>query len=199
MNDTTPKRILILQGHPDGSRRHLCHALAESYVRGALEAGHEVRTVAITELDFPLLKTKEEWDTGALPPSLVPAQEAIGWSQHIVLVFPLWLGDMPALVKGFLEQVARPGFALTRPEGKGFAKKMLGGRSARVVVTMGMPAVVYRWFFRAHSVKALERNILGFVGFAPVHETLVGSVDGLDDRSRLAWLSKLHALGRRAE
>jgi hypothetical protein len=28
---------------------------------------------------------------------------------------------------------------------------------------MGMPAAVYRWFYRAHSLKSLERNILGFV------------------------------------
>ncbi len=39
---------------------------------------------------------------------------------------------------------------------------------------MGMPALVYRWYFRAHSVRSLERNILGFVGIAPVNETLIG-------------------------
>ena len=33
------------------------------------------------------------------------------WAQHLVLMFPLWLGDMPALMKAFLEQVARPGLA----------------------------------------------------------------------------------------
>lgn len=55
-----------------------------------------------------------------------------------------------------------------------FDKKVLSGRSARVVVTMGMPAVIYRWYFRAHSVKSLERNLLGIVGVAPVHETLIG-------------------------
>ena len=43
---------------------------------------------------------------------------------------------------------------------------------------MGMPALVYRWYFRAHSVKSLERNILGFVGIAPVHETLIGDGRG---------------------
>ena len=36
-----------------------------------------------------------------------PAQADIGWAQHIVLFFPLWLGDMPAVLKAFLEQVAR--------------------------------------------------------------------------------------------
>jgi putative NADPH-quinone reductase len=199
MTNTHFRRILILQGHPDGAGRHLCHALAESYGRGAAEAGHEVRTVTISELEFPLLKSKDDWDHGALPPALAVAQDAISWAQHIVLFFPLWLGSMPALVKGFLEQVTRPGFALSRPEGKGFAKKLLTGRSARVVVTMGMPATIYRWYFRAHGLKALERNILGFVGIAPIRETLVGMVEGLDDKASGKWLAKLHALGRCAE
>ena len=42
-------------------------------------------------------------------------------------------------------------------------KKGLKGRSAGIVVTMGMPALVYLWYFGAHSVKSLERNIPGLV------------------------------------
>ena len=67
-----------------------------------------------------------------------------------------------------------------------------------MVVTMGMPAFVYRWYFRAHSLKALERNILGFIGFGPIRETLVGSVEGQSDDARQQWLGKLAGLGRRA-
>ena len=63
---------------------------------------------------------------------------------------------------------------------------------------MGMPALIYRWYFRAHSVKALERNILGFAGIAPFHETLIGSVEGLNEMGRKKWLTKLEALGRDA-
>lgn len=198
MNKVSPKRILILQGHPDAGQLHFCHALAAAYAEGACAAGHEVKTVTVADIDFPLLRSKETWETGTLPPALAPAQEAIAWAQHIVLVFPLWLGGMPALMKGFLEQVARPGFALGKTDGRSMAKKLLEGRSARIVVTMGMPALVYRWYFRAHSLKALERNILGFVGIAPIHETLVGLIEGMDEQARSAWLYKLRALGRRA-
>jgi putative NADPH-quinone reductase len=106
---------------------------------------------------------------------------------------------MPALLKGFLEQVARPGFAIAESRSGGMPTKLLTGRSARLVVTMGMPALVYRWYFRAHSLKALERNILGFAGIAPIRETLVGSVDGLSEAQRQKWLGKLESLGRRAD
>ena len=191
-------RILILQGHPDASEQHFNHALADAYTRGAEDHGHDVRRIDVAELDFPLLRSPTQWMEGLLPPGLVDAQNAIGWAQHIVIFFPLWLGGMPALLKGFLEQVARPGFAF-HSEGKNpLANKGLTGRSARVVVTMGMPALIYRFYFRAHSLKSLERNILGFVGIAPIHETLIGRIGDLSDKQRGDWLRKLEMLGQQA-
>lgn len=193
------KRILLIQGHPDGERPHLCHLLAAAYAEGAGAAGHSLRQVAVADLDFPLLRSQRDWEDGELPPGLAEAQAAIGWAEHLVLFFPLWLGDMPALLKGFLEQVARPGFAFKREAGNPMSAKALGGRSARIVVTMGMPAAVYRWYFRAHSLKSLERNILGFVGIAPVHETLIGMVDRLDAAAVQKWQARLRKQGERAD
>jgi putative NADPH-quinone reductase len=191
-------QITIVQGHPDPQGGHLCHALADAYATGAREAGHELRTIDVAQLDFPLLRSQHAWTAEPLPPALAPAQEAIAWGDHLVFFFPLWLGGMPALLKGFLEQIAREGFAFAKDGSNPMGKKLLKGRSARVVVTMGMPAAVYRYYFRAHSLKALERNILGFVGIAPIHETLIGLVDGLDDKARRQWFDKLRALGREA-
>lgn len=190
------KRILILQGHPDSEAPHLCHALGEAYAAGALAVGHELRQVDVAWLDFPLLRSKKDWEHGVLPASLLDAQQAIGWCEHLLILFPLWLGEMPALLKGFLEQVARPGFAFSSEGGNPLAHKALAGRSARVVVTMGMPALMYRYFYRAHSLKSLERNILGFVGIGPIKETLIGMVEAMDEGQRQAWLDKLRQLGK---
>ncbi|MFZ2294893.1 MAG: hypothetical protein WAW46_07620 [Polaromonas sp.] len=74
----------------------------------------------------------------------------------------------------------------------------LAGRSARVVATMGMPAFLYRGYFRAHGLKSLEPNILGFVGMAPVHETLIGTVSQLGEAGGKKWLAKVRAMGLRA-
>jgi putative NADPH-quinone reductase len=189
------KRVLLIQGHPDTGHRHLGHALADAYAEGAIGAGHALKRIDVASLDFPLLRSAEDWEHGALPPTLADAQAAIGWCEHMVLFFPLWLGDMPAMLKGFLEQVARPGFAF-RPDAKNpFGAKGLTGRSARVVVTMGMPALVYRWIYRAHSVRSLERNVLGFVGIAPVHETLVGSTGDLQPEDAKKWRVAMRKLG----
>lgn len=135
------KRILLIQGHPDASQRHLCHALEDAYAQGAMTAGHEIKHINVATLDFPLLRSQHEWEKGALPNGLDEAQAAIKWAEHMLLFFPLWLGDMRALLKGFLEQVARPGFAFSREGKNPLAHQGLSGRSARVVVTMGMPGV----------------------------------------------------------
>lgn len=196
----TPRRILVIQGHPDGAHPHFLHALAAAYAEGARAAGHAVREVDVSRLDFPLLRSAAEWKHGEVPAAIRPVQDEVRWAQHLLLMFPLWLGDMPALLKGFLEQLARPGFAFAEGEQRNpFAAKGLTGRSARVVVTMGMPALVYRYLYRAHSVKSLERNILGFVGIAPVHETLIGGVESMSDAARQRWLARLRALGAAAD
>lgn len=192
-------KCLLVQGHPDGSQPHFCHALAKAYGDAARDAGHEVRCIDVAALDFPLLRSQQDWEQGVVPASLASAQADIGWAEHVVLFFPLWLGDMPALLKAFLEQVARPGFAFHYEREHGtFTRKGLTGRSARVVVTMGMPALLYRWYFRAHSVRSLERNILGFVGMAPVHETLIGLMGTAKQKECQKWLAKLRKLGAQA-
>ncbi len=191
-------RILLIQGHPDPAGGHLCHALAEAYAAGARAAGHRVAIVTPATLEFPLLANATEWEEGAVPPVLAPVQQAIADAQHVVLFYPLWLGDLPAGLKAFLEQVARPGFALQRKSRNPLRAGLLTGRSARVVVTMGMPALIYRWYYRAHSLKSLERNILRFVGIAPVRHTLVGGAGKMTPADVQAWCGRMQVLGARA-
>lgn len=190
------KKVLIINGHPDPRPERFCHALAGAYAEGAAGAGHEVRQVRIGDLDFPLLRRREDWQEGSLPPAIAEAQASIAWADHIVIVYPLWLGDVPALLKGFLEQVARPGFAIG--EGKSGPAGLLKGKSARLVVTMGMPAVIYNWYFGAHSVKSLRRNVLNFAGISPVRSSIVGMVEG-SAKDRNAWLATMRELGRAAK
>ena len=189
------KRILIIQGHPDSREGRFCRAVEEAYAEGAWKGGHELQRIHLASLEFPLVRKREDWEKEAPIAGIRQAQEMISWAEHILLVYPLWLGSMPALLKGFLEQALRPGFAFSAGSAGKTWRKGLKGRSARVVVTMGMPAAVYRWYFRAHSLKSLQRNILGFVGIAPVHETLIGSVE-TSAASRARGLREARALGR---
>jgi putative NADPH-quinone reductase len=194
------RNILIIQGHPDPAAVHYGHALEQRYTEGAEHAGHTVRQIRIAGLDFPLLRTKQDFEHGIPPGSIEAAQNSIQWAEHIVILYPLWLGDMPALLKGFLEQVFRPdfGFATTEKKGGMPWKKKLAGKTARIVVTMGMPAFFYRWYFRAHGVKSLERNILGFCGIKTVGQSLIGMVEANNGSAREKWLGRMTIFGAKA-
>ena len=185
-----PRKILVIDAHPDSDPGHYDHALAAAYRRGA--QGHEVRELRLAELDFPMLRDPKQWLEGAPPPVIAEAQEQIRWADHLVFVYPLWLGDMPALLKAFLEQTMRPGFAFLYRDNN-IPQKLLTGRTSRIIVTMSMPSLLYTMFFRAHSVKSFRRNILNFVGISPVRQTVIGSV--ADEDTRKAWLERVERLG----
>lgn len=192
-----PANIVILNGHPDPKSKGLCHAIADAYADGAREAGHSVTRLEIARLDFGFLRTQAAFEHDPPPPDIARAQDAVRTATHLVVIFPLWMGDMPALLKAFFEQAFRPGFAFSyRP--KGLPVMHLKGRSARVIVTMGMPAFIYRWYYRSHGLKNLERNILRFVGFAPVRDTLIGNLSGVPRGVIERRLRQIRELGREA-
>ena len=201
------KRITILQGHPDPRGQHFGNALSDAYAEGARAAGHEIKRIEVAKLDVPLLRSSEDFYQGATPEGILSAQDAIRWADHVLIVFPLWHGHFPAYLHAFLEQMFRPGFSV-RIGAEGKPEKLLAGKTARIVVTMGMPAFFYRWYYRAHSLKSLEHNILRFSGIGPVKTTLIGNLGfgagangtvfppPISTAQRERWLEKLCALGR---
>lgn len=190
---SSQRRILVLNGHPDAGAGHYDDALVEAYAEGARSSGHDVQVEVLHELDIPLLRSRQAWTDGPVPEGARRLQQALADADHLVLVFPLWLGGMPAMVKSALEQTLRPGFALAY-EGD-FPGPLLKGRSARVIATMGMPGLFYRWFYRAHSLKSLKRNILEFCGIKPVRLTTIGLVEGKPTH-RKRWLDRVTEMGR---
>lgn len=191
----TQRRILIIDGHPDPDRGRFVHALADCYTDGAAAGGHDTRRLDIAAMDLGPLTSRTDWEEGKPSAAILSAQELIAWAEHIVILYPLWLGDMPALLKAFFEQVLRPGFAFRYREG-GLPEKMLKGRTAHIIVTMGMPALLYRFFYGAHSLKSIERNILKFVGITPVRRSIIGNVEG-DGDIRDYWLDTIVSCGRK--
>ncbi len=189
------KNIAIVQGHPDRDQKHYCHALANAYAEGATAKGHAIKFLDAASITVPFLQNQLEFNNQDLDPKIETIQTAIRWADHLLIVYPLWLGTMPAVLKHFFEQVFRPNFAFAKSENNKWPKKLLQGKSAHIVVTMGMPAWLYRWFYHAHSVKSLERNILNFSGIAPVQHSFIGQIDSANDSIRLKWLRKMKQMG----
>lgn len=192
------KTITIINGHPDGSPERLCHALAQAYADGASSAGHNVHRLDIANMEFPILRSAEDHKNGTPVESIKAAQNAIVGCDHLVIIYPLWLGAVPALLKAFLEQLFRPGFSYVM-KSNGLPEKLMKGRSVRIIITMGMPAFAYRWYFCAHSLKALKRNVLKFCGFGPIRDTIFGMVEAVSDKKREKWLDDVTIMGRHAK
>lgn len=188
------RHILILDGHPDVRPERLGRALVEAYAQGARGAGHEVRILQVAPLQLPLLKSAEDFAAPASN-SVAAIQADIRWAHHLVIFHPLWLGSAPAVLKGFFEQVFRYGFALSQAQPLALP---LRGRTARVVVTMGMPALLYRLLFGTFGVRSLERSVLNLSGIWPVRHSLLGSVGQDDPQRRLGWLRRMRRLGAAA-
>jgi putative NADPH-quinone reductase len=187
------KRVVIIDGHPDPDPDRLVHAIAATYEAGVRDAGAAVRVIRIADLDFPLLRTAADFATAPDNSSILSAREDIKWAEHIVLVFPLWLGSAPALVRGFFEQVARGEFvAQTAKMGW---KPQLKGKSARLIVTMGMPAFFYQTVFGAHGVSSWCKSILGFAGVRPIRVTLFGGVGAVGKKETARRMARVHSLG----
>lgn len=189
------KKILIIQGHPD--KVSYCYALANAYQKGAQENKAQVRVINTGELEFkPNLSFGYRKKT-QLEPCLEAAQQDILWAEHVVMVFPVWWGSVPAVLKGFLDRVFLPGFAFQKRPNSLWWDKLLKGRTARIISTMDQPAWYYRLVYRSPSTKAIKKLTLEFCGISPVKVTSIGPIKLSKDSFRNRWLNEVEILGRK--
>lgn len=189
------KKILVLNGHPN--RESFNFGIAAAYKKGAEEAGAEVRSINIADLNFnPNLQFGYQKRT-ALEPDLLQAWEDIQWADHLVWVHPVWWGGLPAIMKGFIDRLFLPGFAFQYRENSLFWDKLLKGKSARIVTTLDQPGWYYALIYGRPSVNQLKRSTLLFCGISPVKVTYLGIIKTSDATKRDKWLQKIKQLGQR--
>jgi putative NADPH-quinone reductase len=187
-------RIAIIVGH--ARKDTYCEALGEAYRRGAEAGGHKATLIVTSKMMFDPILREGFTKIQPLENDLQVAHDAIMEADHLVFIFPLWLGTLPAIFKGFLERVLQPD--LVEPSKKGKFAKILKGKSARVIMTMGMPGFIYRWYFGAFALRMLKRNILEFVGVSPIRATIHGMIEAVTQEKRQSWLADAEAMGRKA-
>lgn len=188
------RRILVILGHPDAES--FCAALADAYADAARQAGHEVRLLRLGTLVFDPILHEGYRRIQALESDLACAQNDILWAQHLVFVYPIWWGAMPALLKGFFDRLFLPGFAFRYREGSALWDRLLTGRSARLLVTMDTPPWYYRWVYHMPGHRQMRHTILEFSGIKPVGTSSFGPVRGSSPQRRERWLTAVRRLGR---
>ncbi len=184
------KKILILQGHP--RKDSLVNALTQAYYDGAKELGFDVELIHLIDLNFDLILREKDQ---VLEPDLKMMQQKIKAADHLVLAFPTWWSTMPALVKGFIDRVFLTGFAF-HYKGK-IPDGLLKGKSARFIMTMDTPEILYRFLLGGPGFTIMNRGILKFSGFSPVKRSIFYSVRTSTQEKRTKWLEQINALGRK--
>ena len=184
---------LVIYGHPDP--QSFCHALADAYVAGALQSEKSVRRLVLAELEFnPNLAFGYRQRT-ELEPDLLHAQEDLRWADHLVWVYPVWWGSVPALCKGFMDRTLLPGFAFTKRPDSLWWDRHFTGKTARIICTMNQPPWYYRLRYGRPSTRALREVTLQFIGVRKVRTTSIGPVRLSKPEWREKWLNRVRLLG----
>jgi NAD(P)H dehydrogenase (quinone) len=184
--------ILVINGHPDPES--YCSALSKAYIAGA-EDSAAIRTIEMSRIRFdPNLKQGYRQRTD-LEPDLLAAQDMIRWADHLVFVYPVWWGAMPAVLKGFFDRTLLPGFAYAYRKDSVLWDKLLKGKTAHLIVTSDTPTW-YNWLmYRQAGHIVMKRNILGFCGIKTVRITEIGPVKPSSKEQRAYWLDRVKKLG----
>lgn len=189
----SPLRVLVIVGNP--AKDSYCDALSEAYVVGARSAGANVRLTRLRELRFDPVLHEGYRKIQELEPDLKKAQSDILWAQHLVFVYPVWWGAVPALLKGFLDRTFHPGFAYAYHANDPFFEKLLTGRSGHLIATSDAPPEWIRLAYRNCDANMMKRAVLEFCGVSPVGLTRVGRMRGSTPAYRAKWTQRVRALG----
>ncbi len=182
--------LLEILAHPEPASFN--HALAEE-VRGILlAAGHEVMYHDLYGEDFPPVLPGAEIPAGApLDPQVARHCRELSRAEGLILVHPNWWGQPPALLKGWVDRVFRPGVAYRFQPGDGGAgvpEGLLTARTALIFNTGNTPPEREREVFGDPLETLWTRCILNFCGVRDVRRRLFATVADSNPEQRRAWI-----------
>lgn len=158
--------------------------------------GDEVRMTDLYKDGFdPVLKFPDiqgMFMGGDTPSDVQKYQDDIVWADHITYVFPLWWGQMPAILKGYADRVLSNGFAFNYTETG--VDGLLSDKKCNVIVCHGNPSDYY---VSTNMHSALERvfdgGVFGFCGI-DTKLTFFGSVTSTNNEVRKGYLEEVKGL-----
>ncbi|MFC1524131.1 GNAT family N-acetyltransferase [Thermodesulfobacteriota bacterium] len=143
-------KISLILAHPDTSSFN--HAIARAVLTVLEQNGHTVLFHDLYAEHFdPLLPAEEIPKEAALPPDIDRHCREISQADGIIIVHPNWWGQPPAVLKGWIDRIIRPGIAyefLEGDDGEGIPHGLLQAETALV-------------FNTSNTETTRERNVFG--------------------------------------
>lgn len=189
--------VVIIKGHPN--KKSYNYAIAESFKKGCTKnTTHKIDAIDIIDFDFNLNIDFNKHDDQPIEQDILTAQEKIKQADHIVWIYPLWWGTMPALLKGFIDRVFTPGFAFKyREDGSGKWDKLLTGKTSEIICTIDYPIWALKWVYAEAGVKVMRNMILKFCGIKTKRTTYLGPIINSTPEQREKWLLQIEKLASR--
>ena len=193
-------KTLIILGHPDSNS--LNHAIAHAVRDDLLEVGHNVIFHDLYEERFPpLLSVEEIPESGKIEQAVEVYCNELSSADGIVIVHPNWWGQPPAILKGWVDRVFRPGIAYRFEEGdggEGIPVGLLNAETAVVINTSNTPAAREHSAFGDPLDAIWRRCIFDLCGVTNFHRRMFSVVVTSTMEERLGWIEESKMLCRTA-
>jgi NAD(P)H dehydrogenase (quinone) len=185
--------VSIILAHPNQSSFN--HAIAYR-AREVLEGhGYRVFFHDLYDEKFDPVLPHEEFEEGAgLPKDIQKRCLEIASSAGIVIVHPNWWGQPPAILKGWIDRVIRPGVAyrfLEGDHGEGIPIGLLRAKAAIVFNTSNTDTERERRVFGDPLETLWKRCIFDLCGVHIVHREVFHIIVTSQPEERQAWLSRV--------
>ena len=191
------RRIHVLNANPNTDS--FDYKLAQVYYESAIGAGHKATFTHIADLqfDYNLLPDKE------LEPDAKSEQAKLEAAEHIVIVTPVWWNAYPACLKAYFDRLLVPDFAFSYPHpwpivNRYIPRKLLKGRSARIISTRDSPAL-FAPFLGFPIAIGMRFAVLWFVGIWPVRHTRLTNIRNKSGNQRNDYIKRVEKLARSAK
>ena len=189
-------KCLVILAHP--KKNSFNHAIAAAAVARLQANAHEVRFHDLYKEQFdPVLPHSEIPKDAPLPPEIERHCLEAASADGIVIVHPNWWGQPPAILKGWVDRVFRPGVAyefLEGDQGEGTPVGLLKARTAIVLSTSNTaPERELKVF--GDPLDTLWKNcIFGLCGVKRFYRKNFGIVVISSQEERRRWLAEVEEI-----
>ncbi len=183
----------MILAHPEPGSFN--HAIAEAAQEECIHLGHDVRYHDLyAEGLNPVLPGKETVREVELPPDIDGHCRELAEAEGIIIVHPNWWGQPPAILKGWIDRVIRPGVAyefLEGDSGEGIPRGLLKVRAALIFNTSNTESNRERKVF-GDPLDTLWKNcIFGLCGVPSVYRRMFNVIATSTPGQRAAWLGEV--------
>lgn len=186
-------KVLIIIAHPD--KKSLNHAIARACLKACIDNGHDIIVHDLYEERFdPVLQHKEFTRDATLPAEIRRHCEDISRADGIIIIHPNWWGQPPAILKGWVDRVIRPGVAyefLEGDKGEGVPHGLLGAKYAIVFNTSNTAVARERSVFGDPLETVWKSCIFGLCGVPILYRRMFAIVVTSTEEERKGWLSEV--------